>query len=86
MLSRSALLRGMANEGLDAYVAGMMQRDFVRVHPDEPLENILPIISETGAMLVMENNSTDANALIGMATQENLYEFVLLSQAQRGNH
>lgn len=84
LLTRATLLQGLANQGPDAYVAGIMLRHFARVHPDEPLEEILPLISETGSMLVMQAESSDVADLIGMVTQENLYEFLMLSQAQKG--
>ena len=36
LLGRNALLRGMAVDGPDAYVAGIMDRNFPRVSPDDP--------------------------------------------------
>ncbi len=76
VLSRSALLRAMLREGPDAYVAGGMDRNFVRLPPDTDLATALPQLSAPGAVaLVM-----DGDRLLGMLTAENLYEFILLRQ------
>ena len=45
LLTRSALMRGMLREGPDAYVAGVMERNFPRVPPDMDLAAALPILS-----------------------------------------
>lgn len=87
LLARSDLLRGIASEGLDAYVAGAMQRDFAQVSPEDDLEMILPLIQESGPILVMQTEEFPPGAapseqLVGMLTQENLYEFMLLTQLQ----
>jgi Zn-dependent protease len=76
LLSRSALMRAMLREGPDAYVAGAMDRNFVRIAPDMDLAQALPLLSAPGsAALVM-----DGDRLVGMLTAENLYEFILLRQ------
>ena len=77
LLSRAALLKGMAAEGPDAYVAAVMNRDFLRVSPDADLAEALPTLAEAGScVLVM-----DADKLLGLLTAENLAEFLLLRQA-----
>jgi Zn-dependent protease len=74
LLSRAALLRGMASEGPDAYVASVMDRDFTRVAPDMDLAEALPAMAEAGSCaLVMEGDQ-----LLGLLTAENLSEFLLL--------
>ena len=79
LLTRAALVRAMLNQGPDSYVAGAMDRDFVRLKPDTPLSEALPQISAPGACaLVMD----DEEHLLGMLTSENLSEFVLLKQAE----
>ncbi len=80
VLSRSALLRGWATEGPDAYVAGVMERDFNWARPDDDLETILSQAQMTGPILVMEGDSREHGNLIGMVTQENLLEFLTLTQ------
>ena len=74
LLGRSALLRAMATEGPDAYVAGVMDREFPRVSPDVDLSEILPLMARTGACaLVMKGDQ-----LHGLLTTENLSQFLLL--------
>jgi len=78
LLSRAALLRAMMAEGPDAYVAGVMDREFKRVTPGTPLSEALPLVSGPGAcVLVMD----DEGKLQGMLTSENVSEFILLRQA-----
>jgi Zn-dependent protease/CBS domain-containing protein len=74
LLTRVALLKALASQGPDAYVAGAMDRDFVRLAPDEDLSRLLPGALRSGACaLVM-----DGDELLGLLTAENLTEFVLL--------
>jgi Zn-dependent protease/CBS domain-containing protein len=78
LLTRAALVRAMLREGPDAYVSGAMDREFVRVLPNLPLTDALPLVSGSGACaLVMD----DEGQLKGMLTSENLSEFILLRQA-----
>jgi stage IV sporulation protein FB len=81
LLSRNALLQGLAAEGPDTYVAGVMNRAFRTVAPDADLGQMLAdgeLTNETA--LVME-----ADTLVGMLTPENLTEFLLVRQlAGRG--
>ncbi len=74
LLGRAALLRAMASNGPDSYVAGAMNRDFVRVSPDQDLAETIPLVAQSGScVLVM-----DGERLVGLLTSENLSEFVLL--------
>ncbi|MBV9745001.1 MAG: site-2 protease family protein [Acidobacteriia bacterium] len=78
LLTRARLVRAMMSQGADAYVAGAMDRDFLRLSPDAPLTEVLPQLSRTGACaLVMDSN----DHLLGMVTSENISEFLLLRQA-----
>lgn len=89
LLPRSALLQGMATEGPSGYVAGVMQREFPVVHPDDDLETVVMELRGTvnGSVLVLQDDSLTETALVGMLTQENLLEFLMLSQLQaRQNH
>jgi len=76
LLTRSALIRAMMREGPESYVAGAMDRNFIRVSPDMELAKALPQVSQAGSCaLVM-----DGEHLLGLLTAENLYEFILLRQ------
>jgi Zn-dependent protease/CBS domain-containing protein len=83
LLTRATLVRAMLNEGPDGYVAGAMDREFIRLKPDMPLSEALPQISAPGACaLVMD----DEGRLLGILTSEKLSEFVLLRQAAEAQH
>jgi Zn-dependent protease len=74
LLGRAALLRAMAATGPESYVAGAMNREFVRVSPDQDLAGTIPLLSQAGScVLVM-----DGERLVGLLTSENLSEFLLL--------
>jgi Zn-dependent protease/CBS domain-containing protein len=78
ILTRAALVRAMLNQGADSYVAGAMDRNFIRLSPDMPLSEVLPQVAGPGACaLVMD----EEDRLLGMLTSEKLSEFVLLRQA-----
>jgi Zn-dependent protease/CBS domain-containing protein len=77
LLGRSALIRAMLSAGPDAYVAGVMDRDFVRVSPEMDLSEAMAKLSGAGSCaLVMDENDN----LLGLLTAENLSEFILLRQ------
>ena len=80
ILSRSALMRGIATQGWDAYVTGVMDRDFTVVHPEDDLETILAQGTFTSPILAMEQDASGNQKLVGMLTQENLLEFLTLAQ------
>jgi len=74
LLGRSALVRAMANQGPDAYVAGVMDREFPRISPGVDLSEVLPLMARSGACaLVMEGDRLE-----GLLTAENLSQFLLL--------
>jgi CBS domain-containing protein len=73
MLGRNALLRGMAADGPDGYIAGIMNRNFARLDPNMELNEALPIMAQTTCALVMEGEK-----LVGMLTRENLSEYLML--------
>ena len=74
LLDRNALLKAMAGEGSVAYVAGVMDRDFVRLDPAMDLAEALPVMAAGGpCALVM-----DGDSLVGLLTRENLSEFLVL--------
>ncbi len=74
LLGRGALLRGMAQQGSESYVAGHMQREFPSVSPDKDLAEILPLMAHAGAcVLVMQEGQ-----LLGLLSSENLSQFLQL--------
>jgi len=74
LLGRNALLRAMATDGPDAYVAGYMDREYTTLSPDMNLAEVLPLMSHSGTCaLVM-----DGQILKGLLTTENLSQFLLL--------
>lgn len=76
LLGRSALLRAMAQEGPDAYVASVMDREYWALNPDSELSDAMPMLAQSGnCMLVMQEGK-----LLGMITTENVTEFLLLKR------
>jgi Zn-dependent protease/CBS domain-containing protein len=74
LLGRSLLLKAIASEGPDAYVAGVMDRDFLTYSPDADLSTVLPQMAPAGqCALVIEDEK-----LLGLLTTDNLSEFLLL--------
>jgi Zn-dependent protease/predicted transcriptional regulator len=74
MLGRNLLLKSLAAEGPDAYVAGVMDREFLSLEPGTDLSQVLPLMAQAGrCALVM-----DENRLLGLLTTDNLSEFLLL--------
>jgi Zn-dependent protease/CBS domain-containing protein len=77
LLGRNLLLKALASEGPDAYVAGVMDRDFLALQPDADLSPVLPLMARAGrCALVM-----DGNRLVGLLTTDNLSEFLLLRRS-----
>jgi Zn-dependent protease/CBS domain-containing protein len=74
LLTRSALIRAMLAQGPDAYVAGVMDRDFVRVPPDADLSEAFTKAAGACALVM------DGGALLGLLTAENYSEFLMLRQ------
>lgn len=74
LLGRSALLRAMARNGEDAYVAGVMDRSFSKLPPDMKLTDALPLMAQGGSCaLIMQGEH-----LLGLLTSENLSQFLVL--------
>jgi len=74
LLGRNLLLKSLAAEGPDAYVAGVMDRDFLQLDPTVDLAQVLPLMAQAGrCALVM-----DGSHLVGLLTTDNLSEFLLL--------
>jgi Zn-dependent protease len=78
VLSRNQLLRGLAEEGEGAYVAGVMTREVLFTSPNTPLEPILMRPDGVQRAPILVQN--DAGQLVGMLTLDNLMEFLTLRQ------
>jgi Zn-dependent protease/CBS domain-containing protein len=77
LLTRSALVQAMLNQGPDAYVSSAMAREFTRLSSEMPLTEALPQLAGPAACaLVMDND----DRLVGMLTSEHLSEFIVLRQ------
>lgn len=82
LLGRSHLLRALAAEGPDGYVASAMERNFPRLSPGMGLAEAAPLLSGgLNCALVFEDDK-----LVGLLTAENLSEFLVLKKlrAERG--
>lgn len=80
LLTRQAMLRAMAADGPDAYVAGAMDRDYLRVSPSAPLSEVVQLIaSRQGSCALV----FDGDTLAGMLTAENVSEFLILREIRR---
>lgn len=83
VLGRGALIRAMMKDGPDAYVSQAMDREFLRVSPDDELSGFVPKLSGPGGIaLVMD----EQDRLLGLVTAENLSEFILLRQIEQAAH
>jgi Zn-dependent protease/CBS domain-containing protein len=80
LLNRTALLRAMATEGPDVYVAGSMTREFVSLSPDMDLADAAPLLAKAGSCAMV----FEADKLVGLLTTENLSEFLVLRRISRG--
>jgi CBS domain-containing protein len=78
VLSRSQMLRALAQEGENGYVAGAMSRDVVFARPDEPLEEFMT--RADGVQMAPVLVRDELGNLVGMLTLENLMEFLTLRQ------
>lgn len=78
LLSRTALMKAMAGEGPEAYVAGAMEREFPRLSPDADLGSAAAQLAAGSCALVLEGDQ-----LVGMLTAENLSEFLVLRQIRK---
>jgi Zn-dependent protease len=83
ILPRAALMRGIASMEPDSYVAGIMERNFPQVRPEDDLETVLTQMQQPSPILVMESDANGHAKLVGMITQENLLEFLTLTRLQQ---
>ena len=73
-------MRGIASQEEGAYIAGLMNRDYPRTTSDADLETVLTNFARAGTILVVDTASSGREVLVGMLTQENTIEFLMLAQ------
>ena len=74
LLSRQGLLRALAAEGADAYIAGVVEREFLALASDGDLADALPTMAGApSCAFVMQGQD-----LIGLLSPQNLSEFLML--------
>lgn len=81
MLTRSALLKALAERGDRASVGDVMDREFQQASPDEPADEVLARLRSCGchSMPVVDNGQ-----LLGVLTMDNVGEYVMVQAALRG--
>jgi Zn-dependent protease/CBS domain-containing protein len=87
VLTRTDLLRGLAQQGPGTYVAGAMNRQFTSAGPDDDLGEALPLLQGSPGPLVVLSGDPDRR-LLGIVTAENVQEFFAVRQitaARDGN-
>ncbi len=76
LLGRAALIRGMLQEGPEAYVSSVMDRDFLTISPGMSLSEAAALLNPAKSCALVLSDEH----LMGMLTLENLSEFLLLRQ------
>jgi Zn-dependent protease/CBS domain-containing protein len=81
LLTRADLVRGLADHGPRAYVAGSARREFIRLRPEQDLHEALDQVqaSSDRVGLVFEGEK-----LVGLLTEENVGEFFQVHAAEGG--
>ena len=85
VLTRNGLLRGLADEGPTAYVAGVMAREFPSVAPDDELSDALTQLEEEQASVLVLDPKHEGR-LLGLISGDNVAEFFAIRRinAARG--
>jgi Zn-dependent protease/CBS domain-containing protein len=81
MLTRSTLLKALAEHGESALVGDVMERDFQQANPAEPADEALARLKACGchSMPVVRDGQ-----LLGVLTMDNVGEYVMVQAALRG--
>jgi len=74
VLTRNGLLRGLSDEGPTAYVAGVMDRDYASVAPNDELSEALSQMQEDRSPVLVLDPAQDGK-LLGLISGENVAEF-----------
>lgn len=81
LLTRTALIEGLAHRGREALVGETMERTFGTATPEEPVETVLPRLRESrrASLPVIADHR-----LAGLLTLENVGEFMMIDAALHG--
>ncbi len=79
VLTRNALIQGLAVHGRDSFVAEVMSRDFPRVAPDAALPNAIQTLREAKGLPLLV---FDGDRLVGYIDNENIVEFLMIAQTE----
>ncbi|AUX41416.1 protease [Sorangium cellulosum] len=77
VLTRADVVRALAGGGGNAYVAGIMRRDVVRVDADRSLDEVLRLMSEKNTPVVAVY---DGERYLGLVSQDDIAEALTLLQ------
>jgi Zn-dependent protease/predicted transcriptional regulator len=83
VLTRPALVNGLARLDPNMPVADAMDKEFATAHPDEPAETVFHRLqaSPSRSVLILRNAE-----LLGIVTAENIAEFLMVQAAMHGEH
>jgi Zn-dependent protease len=81
MLTRTALLKALAERGDQALVGDVMEREFQQASPNEPAEEVLARLKSCGchSLPVIRDGH-----LLGVLTMDNVGEYIMVQVALRG--
>ncbi len=82
MLTREALVQGLSQFGEDAPVTEAMLPITVEVHPQQPLNDVLPLFQETGLRTFPVTRDGE---LIGLLSTENISDLLLIRAVKRSS-
>jgi Zn-dependent protease/CBS domain-containing protein len=78
LFGRKLLTRALASEGLEAYLAGVMERDLLVLNPNADLAEILPLMAHGGRCALVTEEGKPDGKLLGLLTTEQVSEFLVL--------
>lgn len=81
VLTRADLMRGLAEQGADAAIGGLMQRDFRVAHPGDMLTDAMVRLQEEGCCKTMP--VVRDGQLIGLLTTDNLADVLMIQDSLR---
>ncbi|GIV32744.1 MAG: protease [Chitinophagales bacterium] len=79
ILTRKDIIRGLNEFGKDAFVSQVMQKNFITLHPDMPLQEVFHNMLSNGHTFVPVLD--DQGHLVGVLDRENISEFLWIRSA-----
>ncbi len=76
VVTRDAVLKTLATEVIDLYVAGIMRRDVLTVQASEGLDDVRRLMGEKGERIVAVN---DGESFLGLVSAEDIAEALVVS-------